>query len=475
MTRQPMPHHAPRRTTRLRSGAPVAAGTPLSLAPAMRRLSLSPTLAINEAVAARRAVGQVVIHLGFGEAAFPLHPLLRAALAGSATATSYPAVLGIPRLREAIAGYLNRERGLAYEAAQIAVAPGSKPLLYALMQALAGDVLLPVPSWVSYAPHAQLAGKWVIPVATDPADFHRLTPQALAAAAARARHDGADPRILVVNTPSNPTGGMFARADVEALAAWARGAGVTILSDEIYAELAHGWRPHVSPAEFYPEGTIVTGGLSKGFSAGGWRLGYAALPGGAAGRELLSAVRALASEIWSGAAAPIQEAAVVAYGPDADLALYRRRAARVFGHATGRLQEALVRNGVRAAKPAGAFYLYADFAPFAEALRARGVETGMELARRLLDEHGIATLPGIAFGDAPEALRLRLATSLLCAQDMALRPLPEDHLWPLLESADSLPADDPAAGAPLPLPAIDRAIEALDDFVGGLGAASGES
>src|SRR5215472_10651308 len=249
---------------------------------------------MNEAVAERRAAGRDVIHLAFGQASFPLPHALRSAMADAATHTGYAPVLGTRALRRAIAAYLERTRKIHVPQEQIAVGPGSKPLLYALLQVLEGDLLLPVPSWVSYAPQARLAGCRVFAVQTDPDDQHRLTPQALEHTLMRARRDGADPRILLVNTPSNPTGGMFAYDDVEALAGWAREAGVTLISDEIYAELAHGWREHISPARFYPEGCIVTGGLSKAFSAGGWRLGYAALPPGTAGNEAMTALRALA-------------------------------------------------------------------------------------------------------------------------------------------------------------------------------------
>src|SRR5258707_11234016 len=103
---------------------------------------------------------------------------------------------------------------------------------------------------------ARLAGRRVTGVQTEPDDHHRLTPQALAQAMTRARRDGADPSILLVNTPSNPTGSMFDHPDVEALALRAREAGVPLISDEIYAELDHRWRKHVSPARFYPEGCI---------------------------------------------------------------------------------------------------------------------------------------------------------------------------------------------------------------------------
>jgi aspartate/methionine/tyrosine aminotransferase len=446
----------------------VATGKSLALRPGAGSLGLSPTLAINEAIAARRAARQDVLHLGFGEASFPLHPALRAALSRGATSTSYTPVLGVPALRAAIAGYLQRTRGLAMEAEHIAVAPGSKPLLYALLQVLDGDVLLPSPSWVSYAPQARLAGKRVYVIRTDPGDHHMLTASALQDALERGRHAGAEPRILVVNTPSNPTGGMFAEEPVQALADWAREARITLVSDEIYAELEHGWRRHVSPSRLYPEGTIVTGGLSKAFSAGGWRLGYAAVPATEAGRQVIGALRALGSEIWSAASGPIQAAAVAAYSLDAELEAYVRRSARVHGHAAGRLHRTLTALGVVCPRPAGAFYLYPDFAPWQGALARRGITTSEALAAHLLETWGIATLPSTAFGEEPQALRLRLATSMLytAGSDEETR---ESSLWELLRHADTVLEGDPASGEPLPLPELERAERRFADFVETLG------
>src|SRR6266566_3500462 len=197
---------------------PILKRSPIQLISEAQTLATSATLSMNEAVAKRRAEGRETIHLGFGEASFPLHPLLATALAEAAKHTGYAPVLGIPKLRQTIAEYLMRKRGLTFSSDQIIVAPGSKPLLYALLHVFEGDLLLPVPSWVSYAPQARLAGRKVIGVETDSVDCHRLTPYALSQAMLQARRNGANPRILIVNTPSNPTGSMFNRADLEALA-----------------------------------------------------------------------------------------------------------------------------------------------------------------------------------------------------------------------------------------------------------------
>jgi len=424
---------------------------------------------MNEAVAKRRAAGRETIHLGFGEAAFPLHPLLKTALAEAATHTGYAPVLGIPALRQAIAAYLARTRGMTCSADQIVVGPGSKPLLYALLHILEGDVLLPVPSWVSYAPMARLAGRRVIGVQTEPNDHHRLTPQALSQAMTQARRDGANPRILLVNTPSNPTGSMFDRADVEALACWAREAEVTVISDEIYAELAHGWREHVSPARFYPEGCIVTGGLSKAFSAGGWRLGYAALPPTTAGKEVMGALRALASEIWSTTATPLQEAALAAFTPNASIEQYVHRSALVHGYVAGQLYTALTRLGVPCPRPAGGFYLYPDFSPWRLALQERGIRASQELAHYLLEEWDIAALPGSVFDEEPLALRLRFSTSLLCEPERATSlEEREATLWSVLDQAEALRLTGEKRRLTLSLPALERAKTRLTEMIHGL-------
>jgi aspartate/methionine/tyrosine aminotransferase len=442
---------------------PIPKQPPIQLVSKARTFSTSATLSMNEAVAKRRAAGRETIHLGFGEASFPLHPLLATALAEAAKKTAYAPVLGIPKLRQAIAEYIARKRGLVFSSDQIIVAPGSKPLLYALLQVLEGDLLLPVPSWVSYAPQARLAGRKVIGVETDPVDCHRLTPQALSQAMLQARSDGANPRILIVNTPSNPTGSMFERTDVEAMALWAKEEGITLISDEIYAELVHGWREHISPASFYPEGCIVTGGLSKAFSAGGWRLGYAALPPTSAGANAMVALRSLASEIWSSAATPVQEAAIVAYSPNESLEQYVHQSALIHGYLADRLYRSLSDLDVPCPRPAGGFYLYPDFSTWRSTLATMGIKTGSELVHYLLEEWDIATLPGSVFGEPPESLRLRLSTSLLCLPEHAKSPLEREiALWEMLSKAEELHLKSDVT---LAMPALERAQARLSEVI----------
>src|SRR5579863_7185626 len=458
-TMQPQRSLAPQPMSQMHSEGP------LILTRGATAITASPTLAINEAVAKRRAEGQDIIHLGFGEASFPLHPMLQTALKEAVKYTAYTPVLGIPALREAIASYLTRTRQLTCSPKQIAVGPGSKPLLYALLQVLEGDLLLPVPSWVSYAPQAKLAGRKVIDVETDPGDYHRITPQKLTEALSAARMNGANPRILLVNTPSNPTGSMFSEEDAKAIALWAKDASITLISDVIYAELAHGWREHVSPARYYPEGTIVTGGLSKAFSAGGWRLGYAMVPATEQGKHLINALRSLGSEIWSSASTPVQEAAVVAFSPHAEIEDYVRSSACIHGYVASWLYEILTDLGIPCPRPAGAFYLYPDFSPWRQALLKLDVSTSEQLSLYLLNAWNVATLPGSAFGEKPEALRLRLSISMLYAPVGVTNDEREKVLWNLLAQTDHLPAQYQVGQPQLSLPALDRVQERFTEVI----------
>jgi aspartate aminotransferase len=257
---------------------------------------------------------------------------------------------------------------------------------------------------------------------------------------------------------------------VEALAHWACEEGVTLISDEIYAELAHGWREHVSPASFFPEGCIVTGGLSKAFSAGGWRLGYAALPPTPAGTKTIEALRGLASEIWSSTATPVQEAALVAYSLDESIEQYVHRSALVHGYLADLLYTSLADLDVPCPRPAGGFYLYPDFSPWRSTLATMGIKTGSELAHYLLEAWDIATLPGSVFGEPPESLRLRMSTSLLCLPLHASSPLErETVLWELLSKAEALHLE---SNVSLPMPALERAQARLTEVIKNLNQAS---
>lgn len=386
-------------------------------------LTPSPTLYINERVQEMWAAGQEVLHLAFGESRFPVHPKLAQALAENAHRKSYLPGPGIPELRAAVAGFYSRRLGIRVQPEQVITAPGSKALLYAFQMAVDGDLILPTPTWVSYAPQARLLGKEVLTVPANPATGHDLTIENLRRTVARSRHDQHE---LILTTPNNPSSRMTPQELLSALADFCREANVLVLSDEIYGFVPHNHVRHHSIVEYYPEGTVILGGLSKHLSVGGWRLGVAVVPPGEMGQTLLRAVNKIGSEIWSCASAPVSYAAVVAYSGDPEIEAYIDECAHLHSVRTQYFWRGLAELDISCARPQGGFYLFPNFDRWRPALAARGVHTSEDLSRYLLEKWHIATLPGSVFGTPPEELSLRFATSYV---DMET----DEKAWRILE------------------------------------------
>jgi aspartate aminotransferase len=367
-------------------------------------VTLSATLAANEDIDRRRRAGERVLHLAFGEAGLPVHPALRDKLAAASERNGYGPVAGTSGLRAAAAGYWTR-RGLLTDPDLVVSGPGSKSLLYGLLLAIGGDIVLPMPSWVSYAAQADLVGARPILVPAPPGEGGVPDPDLVADEVRRARAAGRTVSSLLVTLPDNPTGRLATPETVARLVDVARELDLTIISDEIYRDLVHDPAlPYTSPADLAPERTILTTGLSKSLALGGWRIGVARLPEG--GHDLRARLLAVASEIWSAPAAPVQEAAAYAFGDPPELTERIASSRRLHGVVARAVHERFVAAGARVDAPQGGFYLYPDLSH----LRLGG---SAELTKILLEEHGIGVLPGHAFGDDPAAARVRVAVSLL--------------------------------------------------------------
>ncbi|WP_214106958.1 pyridoxal phosphate-dependent aminotransferase [Acrocarpospora catenulata] len=363
-------------------------------------VTLSATLAANEDIERRRRAGQRVLHLAFGEAGLPVHPELSARLAEASGSNSYPPVAGSAALREAAAGYWAR-RGLPTGPELVAAAPGSKALLFGLLVAIGGDIVLPQPSWVTYAAQAEIIGVRPIMVPAPPGEGGVPDPDLLIPAVRQARAQGRTVRSILLTLPDNPTGRLARPETVRRLAELARDLDLTIISDEIYRDLVHDpTAEFLSPAEVAPERTVITTGLSKNLALGGWRIGVARLPEG----ELRTRLLAVASEIWSSAAAPVQHAAAYAFTEPEEIVTRVAESRRLHGAVARAVAERFTKAGATLAPPQGGFYLYPEIS---------GHGGSERLARTLLDEYGIGVLPGSAFGDTPETPRVRVATSLL--------------------------------------------------------------
>lgn len=373
------------------------------LSPQIQDLPPSPTLAINEVCDQLRREGKQVFRLGLGESPFPVPPSVVEALRANASQKSYLPVKGLYELRDAVADYHCRNHGLTSDHADVLIGPGSKQLMFLLQIVYDGDLVIPTPAWVSYAPQAQIVGRKVYFLPTRRDQGWRLNPAQLKALC---RDDPDRARIVILNYPSNPTGGTYSADELKSLAAVAQRFRVVLLSDEIYGELHHQGQ-HVSVARFYPEGTILSSGLSKWCGAGGWRLGTFTFPRNL--RWLLEAMSAVASETYTSTSAPIQYAAIKAFTGGIHLERYLWNVRRILRTLAGSIVRRLSKAHVEVDAPAGAFYLFPDFSDMRDRLSARGIGTADELCQRLLEETGVAMLPGSAFGRPPTELTARLA------------------------------------------------------------------
>jgi aspartate aminotransferase len=421
-------------------------------APARIPITVSATLAANEALAARRRRGERVLPLAFGEAGLPVHPALRESLAEAAGRNAYGPVAGLASLREAAAGYWER-RGLPTDPACVVCGPGSKPLLYGVLLALSADVAVPRPSWVSYAAQAAMIGTRAHFVPTRPGQGGVPDPDLLDRAVIAAHAAGRRIGSVIVTLPDNPTGTLAAPATVRELCAVAAEHDLIIISDEIYRDLIHDpAAPFISPATVAPERTVVTTALSKNLALGGWRIGVARLPDGdqvppSAGR-LRDRLVSIGSEIWSAPSGPIQQAAAYAFGEPPELVERVARSRRLHATVARAVAARFSAAGVAGPVPRAAFYLYPDFGPWRELLRARhGVTSGQGLAALLLDRYGAGVLPASAFGEDSEALRLRVAIGLLYGSS-------DEQREAALACAD-----------PLALPWISAALTGIEDIL----------
>jgi len=376
---------------------------PMQLNLNVRGLQKSATVAINELSDELRRQGRHIYKLGLGQSPFPVPRPVVEALQRNAHQKDYLPVKGLFELREAVAAHHRRTFGIHASAEDVLVGPGSKELMFLLQLVYYGDLVIPAPSWVSYAPQAQIIGRKVHFLTTQREDDWRLTAAQLDALC---RPDPSRPRILILNYPSNPTGATYSEAQLDELAELARRYQVILLSDEIYGKIHH-HGAHASIVPRYPEGTIFSGGLSKWCGAGGWRLGVFVFP--RCLRWLLDAMAVAASETFTSTSAPIQYAAVRAFEGGAEIEDYLDRSRRVLRALGSWLAARLRSAGVDVVKPEGGFYLFPDFTPLETTLRARGIADSETLCSRLLEETGVAILPGREFGRPATELTARLA------------------------------------------------------------------
>ncbi|MCH4160353.1 MAG: pyridoxal phosphate-dependent aminotransferase [Bifidobacterium sp.] len=375
----------------------------------------SATLVMNEMMQHAVAQGRSVINLGFGEAGLPVMPELRKILSADSARNAYPAVQGSYAVRNALSGYFTR-RGIPADADHCLMAPGSKALLFAVLQALKGDVVLSRPSWVTYAAQSHMLNKHCVWVDAPESAGGVPDPKLLVSALDSARRAGQNPTTLLLTSPDNPSGTVAGRTVIEQLVHIAKEQNLAIISDEIYRDLAYDQVNFVSPAQLAPERTFVTTGLSKSMALGGWRIGAALFPQNAWGDAVMQEVIGTASEIWSGMPIFLEPVAEYCFSEPSDVLQWVNESRQLHQRVSNEIHHIMVDAGASCRKPSGAFYIYPTFhdSEFAHRL---GVSEDESLSHELFERFGIAVLPGSAFGDLPQRMGLRVVTSMMYGTD----------------------------------------------------------
>jgi len=376
----------------------------IKLSDRVQRIKPSPTLAVTAKANALKAAGKDVIGLGAGEPDFdtPEHIKLAAVDAIQKGMTKYTAVDGTAELKQAIIDKFSRDNQLYYQSDQILVSCGGKQSFFNLAQALLNpgdEVIIPAPYWVSYPDMVLLADGQPVIVETSMSNHFKMTADELAAAITP------QTRLVVINSPSNPTGMVYSRAELEAVAQVLRQhTQVLIATDDMYEHIIWTDEPFVNIANIAPDlldRTIVLNGVSKAYSMTGWRIGYAAGP-----KPLIQAMKKIQSQSTSNPASISQAAAVAALNGSQDciqemLTAFKSRHDRV----VSRLNDI---EGIHCLPSQGTFYAFPDVSGLIQRL---GVSDDVALAELVLEKTGVALVPGSAFG-AAGFIRLSYATSM---------------------------------------------------------------
>ncbi|MED3660658.1 pyridoxal phosphate-dependent aminotransferase [Ureibacillus terrenus] len=369
----------------------------------VKTLKPSSTLAITAKAKEMKAQGIDVIGLGAGEPDFNTpQNIINAAIDSMQKGyTKYTPSGGLPALKDAIIEKFKRDNQLEYKQNEVIVGVGAKHVLYTLFQVILNDgdeVIIPTPYWVSYPEQVKLAGGVPVFVETTSEQNYKMTAEQLRNAITDKT------KAVIINSPSNPTGMIYHREELEEIAKVALEHNILIVSDEIYEKLVYNGAEHFSIAQISEEvksKTIVINGVSKSHSMTGWRIGYAA-----GDADIIKAMTDLASHSTSNPTTASQYAAIEAYNGPQDSVEEMRKAFE------SRLETIYPKlsaiPGFKVVKPQGAFYLLPDVG---EAAAKTGFATVDEFAGALLTEANVAVIPGSGFG-APSTIRISYATSL---------------------------------------------------------------
>ena len=358
----------------------------------IKNLKPSSTLLMNEESKKLEKEGKQIFKFGFGQSPFQIPEDMVNELKKNSHQNKYLPMQGLPELRDAVALYTSNKKGNNYKADNVIIGPGSKELMFLLHILFDGDVILPAPSWVSYAPQAIIGRNKVHWIETKRENNWFPTGEEIEQVISKNKNKN---YLLFLNSPNNPSGQICENLDE--IATVASKNNLIILSDEIYSELSFdtGFK---SISNFCPEKTIISTGLSKWCGAGGWRLGYFIIPDSL--KEIKNKLKVLASETFSSVSAPIQYAAISAY--QNDHSSYIRNSSNILKNVGEYVYENLKSNNVIISKPKGGFYLMPEFVN-------KNFSTSSEMCKTILKDTGVALLPGSDFGCSEKKMLARLS------------------------------------------------------------------
>ena len=358
----------------------------------IKNLKPSSTLRMNEISNKLESKGKKIYRFGFGQSPFQVPDDVVNELKNNAHQNKYLSMQGLNELRTAISKYSSNKYSQNYKPENIIVGPGTKELMFLLQLLFDGDILLPAPSWVSYAPQALLSRNrthWII---TKSENNWFPTGKEIEKVILK---DKKKNYLLFLNSPNNPSGQIC--NNLKEISNIAKKYNILILSDEIYSELSF-HENFQSISQFYPEKTIISTGLSKWCGAGGWRLGHFIIP--EALKELRDSLKILASETFSSVSAPIQYAAIAAYSNNHDEYINNSRSIlKLVGEY---VYNNLKSNKINMNKPQGGFYLMPEFL-------IKKFSTSQDMCNDILEKTGVALLPGSDFGFSKERMIVRLS------------------------------------------------------------------
>ena len=355
------------------------------------QLKPSATLAINEESNRLKKSGKKIYKFGFGQSPFPVPESVILALKANSNKHTYLPMQGLEELSSAIADNLNNNNN-NFNKEDIVIGPGTKELMFLTQIAFKGEVLLPAPSWVSYQPQAFIAKNKVHWIQTTSDSNWFPTAELLENKIKKIKEKNL---LLFVNSPNNPAGTVC--KNFQEIAEIAKKYKLIILSDEIYSRLTFG-EQYKSISNYYPEGTIVSSGLSKWCGAGGWRLGFFAIPNQL--KEFKESLKILCSESFTSVSAPIQYAAIEAYKNDHSD--YLSAVKKILSFTGKYVYENLKSNVINIYEPEGGFYLFPEFTN-------SKFSSSSEMCKDILNKTGVALLPGSDFGLDSSKMLARLS------------------------------------------------------------------